>query len=756
MRLGIQPVRIGGRSVFRAVQGKVQSLNEEHENKSAENHASARVERKAMRHLPRLVAGSPKALRSTYRGIKSTVQFTAKQAQTFKRKQAVRQRIKQASNIRNRSAGSNAASLRQRTRQSRRLISGKTAAQRIRTRSQSLMSSSIRSGGRITLRKGRAAIASKATSAIRTKQKEAEKCNSENYAASRTEQIVLKAAPKAAKVARKTIKLGGRTLWAIPRTARRIFEKQKSHIVRLNQWSKRSDIASKEKVNAAQSAQNKNASVSSPRKAVTETATHKKQSQARAQTRTRSQAAEPQTSTRNNIPGTQPPNAEKPPKLRSKNADTSFRSSSIRGKNHAFKTRTASQSVTATPQKDVIATRRKHAAIKKAKKKASGQVTSRAAQQAKALAIRAAKRSAQLVKDVVKAAAAAVKALIAAIGGGALFIALIALIAGAAFIFASPWGIFFGVDDPNSHPIPQVVAEINAELRGQLDTQATGSDTEIDMEGDALVSNWIDVLGVFCVKTTTNMQNPLDVGTMDDEKKAILKQIFLDMNEVSTVQENVTETDEQGNSSTKTVTKVKVVSKRWEEMIPIYGFNAEQEKLLRELMAGEYYDMFIELLGLPPGGIGMPLSPEDWDAIAQDLPPGQKTTEIVKLALSKLGATYDNDKRWQEGYYDCSSLVYRIYKSFGLEVGYPDAYVAASQGEWCVNNNVVVSYNDLQPGDLVFFSSEPSKRFKSIDHVAIYAGNGKVIDASKSRGRVVYRDIWTSTIVLCGRPSLML
>ena len=276
------------------------------------------------------------------------------------------------------------------------------------------------------------------------------------------------------------------------------------------------------------------------------------------------------------------------------------------------------------------------------------------------------------------------------------------------------------------------------------------------MEGDALVSNWIDVLGMFCVKTSTNMDNPLDVGTMDEEKKAILKQVFLDMNEVSTVQESITETDEQGNSSTKTISKVRVVSKTWEEMIPMYGFSAEQEKLLRELMSGEYYDMFVALLGLPPGGIGMPLSPEDWEAIAQDLPPGQKTTEIVKMAMSKVGYTYSNGKRMDEGYFDCSSLVYRIYKSFGLEVGYPDSYVAASQAKWCVDNGVVVSYNDLQPGDLVFFSSGPTDRFMSVDHVGIYAGNGKIIDASSSRGRVVYRDIWTSTLVLCGRPSLKL
>jgi hypothetical protein len=44
----------------------------------------------------------------------------------------------------------------------------------------------------------------------------------------------------------------------------------------------------------------------------------------------------------------------------------------------------------------------------------------------------------------------------------------------------------------------------------------------------------------------------------------------------------------------------------------------------------------------------------------------------------------------------------------------------------------------------------------NITHVGIYAGSGMVIDASSSRGMVVYRPIFgESNIVVCGRPHVM-
>ncbi len=84
---------------------------------------------------------------------------------------------------------------------------------------------------------------------------------------------------------------------------------------------------------------------------------------------------------------------------------------------------------------------------------------------------------------------------------------------------------------------------------------------------------------------------------------------------------------------------------------------------------------------------------------------------------------------------------------------------AASQAEHCADNGYVISRSNLQPGDLVFWSlknkdgswKQPD-RYRHISHVGIYAGDGKVIDASYARGKVVLRSIFaTGSITMCGR-----
>ena len=50
-------------------------------------------------------------------------------------------------------------------------------------------------------------------------------------------------------------------------------------------------------------------------------------------------------------------------------------------------------------------------------------------------------------------------------------------------------------------------------------------------------------------------------------------------------------------------------------------------------------------------------------------------------------------------------------------------------------------------------SFEVNNRYLNVSHVAIYAGDGYVVDASFSKKKVVYRPIYsTGSIVLCGRP----
>lgn len=54
---------------------------------------------------------------------------------------------------------------------------------------------------------------------------------------------------------------------------------------------------------------------------------------------------------------------------------------------------------------------------------------------------------------------------------------------------------------------------------------------------------------------------------------------------------------------------------------------------------------------------------------------------------------------------------------------------------------------------LCFSPTTPTGRFMNITHVAIYAGDGYIVDASSSKGQVVYRKLFSGH-VLYGRPGV--
>ncbi len=66
---------------------------------------------------------------------------------------------------------------------------------------------------------------------------------------------------------------------------------------------------------------------------------------------------------------------------------------------------------------------------------------------------------------------------------------------------------------------------------------------------------------------------------------------------------------------------------------------------------------------------------------------------------------------------DCSGFVMSVFKKFGYKLSH-SSRAQAKEG-------TKISYSELQPGDLIFYAKNGS-----INHVAIYIGNGQVIHAS--------------------------
>lgn len=77
--------------------------------------------------------------------------------------------------------------------------------------------------------------------------------------------------------------------------------------------------------------------------------------------------------------------------------------------------------------------------------------------------------------------------------------------------------------------------------------------------------------------------------------------------------------------------------------------------------------------------------------------------------------------------FDCSGLTLFLFQQVDIELNRS----ALTQME----NGVVIAEEDLQPGDLVFYSGTSGRGFGS--HVALYIGDGKIIHASTRRGVVI-------------------
>lgn len=343
-----------------------------------------------------------------------------------------------------------------------------------------------------------------------------------------------------------------------------------------------------------------------------------------------------------------------------------------------------------------------------------------------AQAARAAAKSAEAgIKVTAKATAAAVKAIIAAtkalvsaiLAGGWIAIVIILVISMIGLLVGSCFGIFFSSEDSGTGQTMQtVVREINDDYQAQLDTiKANVSYDVLEMSGSRAV--WPEVLSVYAVKTATDPDQAQEVATMDDSKKAILKDIFWQMNAISSHTETKTETviqesdDGQGNIintemiATRTYLYITVSHKTAEEMADHFNFNADQREQLSELLTEENRSL--------------------WSTVLYGI--GSGDGEIVTVAMSQIG-NVGGEPYWS--WYGFSSHVEwcACFVSWcANECGYLEAGVLPkfagvgtgvdwfqARGLWQDN-----SY-EPRPGDVIFFDWDDESGQDGLpDHVGI-------------------------------------
>ena len=111
-------------------------------------------------------------------------------------------------------------------------------------------------------------------------------------------------------------------------------------------------------------------------------------------------------------------------------------------------------------------------------------------------------------------------------------------------------------------------------------------------------------------------------------------------------------------------------------------------------------------------------------------------SKIVSYALKFVGNPYVWGGESLTRGADCSGFVQAIYADFGYRIPRTSREQAASAGK-------KVSESELQKGDLIFYSNSSG----TVNHVAMYIGNGKIVQAANSRQGIItsqykYRDIY--------------
>lgn len=291
------------------------------------------------------------------------------------------------------------------------------------------------------------------------------------------------------------------------------------------------------------------------------------------------------------------------------------------------------------------------------------------------------------------------------------------------------------------------VAEFHQEVSDLASIHAgheEGRIVYVDYEGaTASPDNYHDILAVYMVKHGMG-----DTATIiNDTTKGWIKDVVDDMCSYTTGSGTEEIQNPDGTTAAKQVLYVNVSLKSYQDMIAIYGFDENQENVLRDLMTSEAF------LPNVSGDHKSKLSPEEIRNILNDIT-DETQKAACSFALSKVGYPYSQAYRDSGQYFDCSSLAYYTWKAAGVNISYNGSATAAAEAQGLEEAGRTVAYENMEPGDLIFWSFCSNGRYKNISHVGIYVGNGKVVEACDESVGVIFRDVSSAgSIVTICRPQ---
>ena len=111
---------------------------------------------------------------------------------------------------------------------------------------------------------------------------------------------------------------------------------------------------------------------------------------------------------------------------------------------------------------------------------------------------------------------------------------------------------------------------------------------------------------------------------------------------------------------------------------------------------------------------------------------------VIPTAEKFIGVKYKWGGTSPTGGFDCSGYVQYVFRKHGVELP------RTSRAQAAAGNRVPLSFDGLRTGDLIMFAQGGIDGGRPISHVAIYAGNRRIIHSSKSGQGVRYDNLMSS------------
>lgn len=395
----------------------------------------------------------------------------------------------------------------------------------------------------------------------------------------------------------------------------------------------------------------------------------------------------------------------------------------------------------------------------------TAQTAAKAPQRAVKAARATAKAGAATAREAAKASLAALKEAVAAAqeliavlaAGGWAVVAVVLVLCMVGLLIASPFGLFFSNAEGNGSGIPQAVAQLNGEFTARIEQIKEETPHDIlDMDNEAVATvldNWRNVLTVYAVRASADGGSPSGLDGLTAENLALLREVFWDMNQIS----SFTETVPKGEDETEIVLHITAVVKTPQEMAAEYGFTDEQKELLEELLKPEYQELFQTLIG---SSQDLTLTIEQVQEILDSLPDdlSEERRQVILTAYQLLGKVnyfwggkslvLGWDSRWgtpKEVWAAGSSSTGTV-RPYGLDCsGFVDwVFYNISGGSYVIGHGGgahmqhtycdPITWAEAIPGDLVFYPEDT--------HVGIVcgfdsAGNVQIIHCASGANNVV-------------------